>query len=137
MNPPLTTSPWLQKYIFPGAYAPSLSLVFPAVERNRFWVTDCEFLRLHYALTLRHWQARFERNRTRIAELYDERFCKMWEFYLTSVEMMFSIGVGEVFQMQISRKRDASPIRRDYMIDIQRELKKREAECLPRLPAPI
>jgi len=137
MSPPLTTSPWLQKYIFPGAYAPSLSLVFPAVERNRFWVTDCEFLRLHYALTLRHWQARFERNRTRIAELYDERFCKMWEFYLTSVEMMFSIGVGEVFQMQISRKRDASPIRRDYMIDIQRELKKREADCLPRLPAPV
>ncbi|MGE0628909.1 MAG: class I SAM-dependent methyltransferase [Hyphomicrobiaceae bacterium] len=128
MSPPSTASPWLRKYIFPGAYSPSLSEVFPAVERNRLWVTDCEFLRLHYAMTLRHWHERFEINRKRISEMYDERFCRMWEFYLISAEMMFRTGAQEVFQMQLSRKRDASPIRRDYIIDIQRDLKRREQE---------
>jgi cyclopropane-fatty-acyl-phospholipid synthase len=131
MSPPSTASPWLRKYIFPGAYSPSLSEVFPAVERNRLWVTDCEFLRLHYAMTLNHWHRRFERNRARIAQMYDERFCRMWEFYLVSAEMMFRSGAQEVFQMQLSRKRDASPIRRDYMVDVQRQLKAREAERLP------
>ena len=133
MSPPSTASPWLRKYIFPGAYSPALSEVFPVVERNRLWVTDCEFLRLHYALTLNHWHARFDRNRQEIANLYDERFCRMWEFYLISTEMMFRTGAQEVFQMQLSRKRDASPIRRDYIIDIQRELKLREADLLPQL----
>jgi cyclopropane-fatty-acyl-phospholipid synthase len=136
MSPPSTASPWLRKYIFPGAYSPSLSEVFPATERNRLWVTDCEFLRLHYAMTLNHWHARFERNRAQIAQMYDERFCRMWEFYLISAEMMFRTGAQEVFHMQLSRKRDASPIRRDYMVDLQREYKKREAERLPALSAP-
>ena len=133
MSPPSTASPWLRKYIFPGAYSPSLSEVFPAVERNRLWVTDCEFLRLHYAMTLKHWHTRFERNRAAIAAMYDERFCRMWEFYLVSCEMMFRSGAQEVFHMQLSRKRDASPIRRDYMFEAQRELKRREAERLPKL----
>lgn len=128
MSPPSTASPWLRKYIFPGAYSPSLSEVFPVVERHRLWVTDCEFLRLHYAMTLRHWYERFEKNREKIADLYDERFCRMWEFYLVSAEMMFRTGAQEVFQMQLSRKRDASSIRRDYMVDRQREFKKREQE---------
>jgi cyclopropane-fatty-acyl-phospholipid synthase len=127
MSPPSTASPWLRKYIFPGAYSPALSEVFPAVERNRLWVTDCEFLRLHYALTLLHWHTRFAKNRNRIAEMYDERFCRMWEFYLISAEMMFRTGAQEVFQMQLSRKRDASPIRRDYIFDAFRQLKEREA----------
>lgn len=128
MSPPSTASPWLRKYIFPGAYSPALSEVFPAVERNRLWVTDCEFLRLHYAMTLRHWHQRFETNRTRISEMYDERFCRMWEFYLISAEMMFRTGAQEVFQMQLSRQRDASPIRRDYIWQALRDLKRREAE---------
>ena len=135
MSPPSTASPWLRKYIFPGAYSPSLSEVFPAVERNRLWVTDCEFLRLHYAMTLRHWHARFEANRETIAEMYDERFCRMWEFFLISAEMMFRTGAQEVFQMQLSRNRDASPIHRDYIVDVQRELKQREVERLPGLSA--
>jgi cyclopropane-fatty-acyl-phospholipid synthase len=130
MSPPSTASPWLRKYIFPGAYSPSLSEVFPAVERNRLWVTDCEFLRLHYAMTLRHWYTRFEKNRDRIAQMYDERFCRMWEFYLISAEMMFRTGAQEVFHMQLSHKRDASPIRRDYIVDALRQLKSREAERL-------
>ena len=133
MSPPGTASPWLRKYIFPGAYSPSLSEVFPAVEANKLWVTDVEFLRLHYAMTLRHWYTRFERNRAAIAKMYDERFCRMWEFYLISVEQMFRTGAQEVFHMQLSRRRDASPIRRDYMIDRQRLLKQREAERLPPL----
>jgi cyclopropane-fatty-acyl-phospholipid synthase len=128
MSPPSTASPWLRKYIFPGAYSPSLSEVFPAAERNRLWVTDCEFLRLHYAMTLRHWHTRFEKNRARIAQMYDERFCRMWEFYLISAEMMFRTGAQEVFHMQLSRKRDASPIRRDYIFDALHQLKGREAE---------
>lgn len=133
MSPPSTASPWLRKYIFPGAYSPALSEVFPAVERNRLWVTDCEFLRLHYAMTLKHWYTRFERHRAEIQDMYDERFCRMWEFYLISAEMMFRTGAQEVFHLQLSRTRDACPIRRDYMIDIQRELKRREAERLPQL----
>jgi len=128
MSPPSTASPWLRKYIFPGAYSPSLSEVFPAVERNRLWVTDCEFLRLHYAMTLRHWHTRFEKNRDRIAQMYDERFCRMWEFYLISAEMMFRTGAQEVFHMQLSRKRDASPIRRDYIFAALSDLKGREAK---------
>ena len=131
MSPPGTASPWLRKYIFPGAYSPSLSEVFPAVEANRLWVTDVEFLRVHYAMTLRHWHTRFEKHRAEIARLYDERFCRMWEFYLISAEAMFRTGAQEVFHMQISRKRDASPIRRDYMIDQQRILRARELERLP------
>ncbi len=133
MSPPSTASPWMRKYIFPGAYSPALSEVFPAVERNRLWVTDCEFLRVHYAMTLKHWHARFDRHRAEIATMYDERFCRMWEFYLISAEMMFRTGAQEVFHMQLSRRRDASPIRRDYMVDMQRALKQREAVRLPKL----
>ncbi|MBN9261996.1 MAG: class I SAM-dependent methyltransferase, partial [Hyphomicrobium sp.] len=128
MSPPGTASPWLRKYIFPGAYSPALSEVFPATENNSLWVTDLEFLRVHYATTLRHWHQRFEANRARIAEMYDERFCRMWEFYLISAEMMFRTGSQEVFHMQLSRKRDAAPIVRDYAVDVQREYERIERE---------
>ena len=128
MSPPGTASPWLRKYIFPGAYSPALSEVFPAVENNSLWVTDCEFLRVHYATTLKHWHHRFEQNRDLIAKMYDERFCRMWEFYLISAEMMFRTGSQEVFQMQLARKRDAAPIVRDYITDMQREYERIESE---------
>jgi cyclopropane-fatty-acyl-phospholipid synthase len=120
MSPPGTASPWLRKYIFPGAYSPALSEVFTEVERASLWVTDVEFLRLHYAKTLNHWCRRFEASRTRVAEMYDERFCRMWEFYLISAELMFRTGSQLVFQMQLARKRDAAPIVRDYITDVQR-----------------
>lgn len=120
MSPPGTASPWMRKYIFPGAYSPALSEVFPAVENNSLWVTDVEFLRVHYATTLRHWTDRFNANREAVAQMYDERFCRMFEFYLISAEMMFRTGSQEVFHMQLSRKRDASPITRDYITDTQR-----------------
>ena len=131
MSPPGTASPWLRKYIFPGAYSPALSEVFAAVEQASLWVTDLEFLRLHYARTLAHWHRRFEANRARIAAMYDERFCRMWEFYLVSAEMMFLTGSQLVFQMQLSRKRDAVPIVRDYITDAQRRYRETEPERAP------
>lgn len=126
MSPPGTASPWMRKYIFPGAYSPALSEVFPAVENNSLWVTDLEFLRVHYATTLKHWHERFEAHRAEIANMYDERFCRMFEFYLVSAEMMFRTGSQEVFHMQLSRRRDVAPIVRDYMTDLQRQYKERE-----------
>jgi cyclopropane-fatty-acyl-phospholipid synthase len=127
MSPPGTASPWLRKYIFPGAYSPALSEVFTAVEQESLWVTDLELLRLHYAKTLAHWCRRFEANRARIAQMYDERFCRMWEFYLISAEMMFRTGSQLVFQMQLAHKRDAVPIVRDYVTDLQRKYREIEA----------
>ncbi len=134
MSPPGTASPWLRKYIFPGAYSPALSEVFDVVEQNSLWVTDLEFLRLHYAKTLAHWIQRFETNRDKIESMYDEKFGRMWEFYLISAEMMFRTGSQLVFQMQLARKRDAVPIVRDYITDFQRTYKKLETE-IP-LPPP-
>lgn len=126
MSPPGMASPWLRKYIFPGAYSPALSEVFEVVERNSLWVTDLEFLRVHYATTLAQWNQRFQANRDQVVALYDERFARMWEFYLISAEMMFRTGSQMVFHMQLSRKRDAAPIVRDYMTDKQREYIERE-----------
>ena len=130
MSPPGTASPWLRKYIFPGAYSPALSEVFPVVERAQLWVTDCEFLRVHYAKTLNHWHRRFEANRERIKAMYDERFCRMFEFYLISAESMFLTGSQEVFHMQLARRRDAVPIVRDYVTDTQRRYREIEPERL-------
>jgi cyclopropane-fatty-acyl-phospholipid synthase len=126
MSPPGMASPWLRKYIFPGAYSPAMSEVFDVVERNSLWVTDLEFLRVHYATTLSHWTRRFEANRDEVIALYDERFARMWEFYLISAEMMFRTGSQLVFHMQLSRQRDAAPIVRDYITDKQRDYIERE-----------
>jgi cyclopropane-fatty-acyl-phospholipid synthase len=120
MSPPGMASAWLRKYIFPGAYSPALSEVFDVVEQNQLWVMDLEFLRVHYATTLNHWHRRFEENRAKVVGMYDERFARMWEFYLISAEMMFRTGSQLVFHMQLSRKRDAAPIVRDYITDTQR-----------------
>jgi cyclopropane-fatty-acyl-phospholipid synthase len=120
MSPPGTASPWLRKYIFPGAYSPALSEVLAATERQHLWVSDVEVLRLHYADTMVEWNRRFQRNRTRIAEIYDERFCRMWEFYLISVESMFRTGAQMAFQMQLARTRDAAPLTRDYQLETER-----------------
>jgi len=128
MSPPGTASPWLRKYIFPGAYSPALSEVFEVVEQNSLWVTDLEFLRLHYAKTLAHWSQRFEANRDKVEAMYDARFARMWEFYLISAEMMFRTGSQLVFHMQLARKRDAAPIVRDYITDLQRAYEQQETK---------
>src|SRR4030095_2070331 len=105
MSPPGTTGPFFRKYIFPGGYVPALSEVFSATERAGLWVADMEVLRLHYYYTLRHWRERFATNRARAAALYDERFCRMWEFYLCAAELGFLHGSNMVFQLLLSAKR--------------------------------
>jgi cyclopropane-fatty-acyl-phospholipid synthase len=120
MEPPGSTNPWLRKYIFPGGYTPALSEVLSVVERTGLWVTDIEILRLHYAETLAKWRERFQRNRERVRQLYDERFCRMWEFYLTGCEISFREMGQMVFQMQLARKQDAVPLTRDYITDWER-----------------
>jgi cyclopropane-fatty-acyl-phospholipid synthase len=117
MRPPGSTGPFIRKYIFPGAYVPSLSEVFASTERAGLWVADMEVLRLHYHYTLQHWRRRFAINRARAAELYDERFCRMWEYYLAAVDVGFSNGSNMVFQLLLSAKIDAVPILRDYIVE--------------------
>jgi cyclopropane-fatty-acyl-phospholipid synthase len=117
---PGATNPWLRKYIFPGGYSPALSEVVPVVERTGLWLTDVEILRLHYAETLKTWRHRFLANRERIRALYDERFCRMWEFYLAGCEMAFRHQGQIVFQMQLAKSIDAVPLTRDYITDWER-----------------
>jgi cyclopropane-fatty-acyl-phospholipid synthase len=131
MDGPSTTCAWLRRYIFPGGYSPALSEVLPAVEQRGLWVTDIEVLRLHYAETLRAWRRRFQANRAGIAELFDERFCRMWEFYLALSETAFRHGDHFVFQMQLAKRRDAVPLTRDYINEWERA---RIAEAIPCLP---
>ncbi len=112
---PGTTNPWIRKYIFPGGYSPALSEVVAHVERAGLYITDIEVLRLHYAETLRRWQLAFEANRDRVIALYDERFVRMWEFYLCASEMAFRHGGHVVFQVQMAKRQDAVPLTRDYI----------------------
>jgi cyclopropane-fatty-acyl-phospholipid synthase len=126
MNPPGTTGPFVRKYIFPGGYAPSLSEVLAATERTGLLVCDLEVLHLHYTWTLREWQRRFRANRERVVALYDERFYRMWEFYLVAAEEYFRTGNNMIFQLLLSTERDAVPIRRDYMIEAERALAAKE-----------
>jgi len=121
MDGPGATNEWIRKYIFPGGYSPALSEVLPVPERLGLWVTDIEILRLHYAETLRCWHRRFQANREEIARLYDERFCRMWEFYLVGSELAFRYMGHMVFQMQIARRQDAVPLTRDYITDWERQ----------------
>src|SRR5262249_28301287 len=114
---PGTTNPWITKYIFPGGYSPALSEVLPAVEGAKLFVTDIEILRLHYAETLAAWRARFNANRAAIAALYDERFCRMWEFYLIGSELAFRRQGHMVWQMQLARDVGTVPLTRDYIYE--------------------
>ncbi|MGU3456793.1 class I SAM-dependent methyltransferase [Brevundimonas sp. M1A4_2e] len=114
-SPPNRTQPWIRKYIFPGGYIPALSEVLPAIEQAGLWVTDIEILRLHYAETLRHWRERFLARRGEALAMYDERFCRMWEFYLACSEVAFRELSHMVFQLQLSKKQTAVPLSRDYL----------------------
>ncbi|MFP5296489.1 MAG: class I SAM-dependent methyltransferase [Alphaproteobacteria bacterium] len=112
---PSRTQPWIRKYIFPGGYIPALSEVLPAIERSGLWVTDVEILRLHYADTLRAWRERFLARRAEAAALYDERFCRLWEFYLASSEVAFRRLGHMVFQIQLAKRPTAAPLTRAYL----------------------
>jgi cyclopropane-fatty-acyl-phospholipid synthase len=117
LDGPGTTNPWLRKYIFPGGYAPALSEVTKVVEKSGLLMTDIEILRLHYAYTLHEWLKRFRTHWKEAVALYDERFCRMFEFYLVSCEMDFRYLSTMVFQMQLSKSIDAVPLTRDYMVE--------------------
>lgn len=121
------TNPWIRKYIFPGGYSPAISEVVPVVERAGLWITDIEVLRLHYAETLKNWRARFLANRERVKAIYDERFCRMWEFYLAGSEVAFRHQGHINFQMQIAKRVDTVPLTRDYMFEWERAHRPRAA----------
>lgn len=117
---PASTNRWLAKYIFPGGYSPAMSEVLPPIERAGLIVTDLEVLRLHYAETLRQWRRRFSANRDAIAAFYDERFCRMFEFYLAGSELAFRRQGHVNFQIQLTREQTAVPLTRDYIGENER-----------------
>lgn len=116
-TPPSRTSPWVNKYIFPGGYVPAMSEALKPIEKERLWVTDVEVWRLHYAETLKHWHDRFVANIEEAREIYDERFCRMWRFYLIASELTFRLHRQCVFQFQLARRQQSVPLTRDYLYD--------------------
>jgi cyclopropane-fatty-acyl-phospholipid synthase len=129
MDGPWYPNPWLDKYIFPGGHLPALSEILPAVERAGLLVTDIECLRMHYAETLASWRARFMARREEAIALYDERFCRMWEYYLACCEAAFRHQNVAVFQLQLARRAEAVPLTRDYMAERMHDLRLREMEA--------
>ena len=121
-DPPGVTQPFIRKYIFPGGYIPGLGEVTAAVEASHLWITDIEVLRLHYAETLRCWRERFLAQRSQIAALYDERFCRMWEVYLCFSELAFRRLNCMVIQVQLTKEVGVLPITRDYMVENERRV---------------
>ena len=116
---PGPVNPWILRYIFPGTHVPTLSELTPAIEGQHLLVTDIEVLKRHYAKTLRAWRSRFVSNWDRAREMYDERFCRMWEFYLTACEVGFLSKELNVFQIQLAKDPDAVPETRDYIHEFE------------------
>lgn len=117
---PGATNAWTNKYIFPSGYVPALSEILPTIERAGLYVTDVEVLRLHYAETLKAWRLRFNANRERVAAIYDERLCRMWEFYLAGSEAAFRHAGLVNFQIQLAKRVDVVPLTRDYVVKWER-----------------
>jgi cyclopropane-fatty-acyl-phospholipid synthase len=128
---PASTNPFVNKYIFPGGYSPALSEVLPAVERSALLVTDVEILRLHYAMTLRHWRQRFRAAWHVAVERYGERFCRMWEFYLAGAETAFLYENLMVFQLQLTNEQKALPLTREYTHTSEHYLRVRDGRFPP------
>ncbi|MCW2309152.1 SAM-dependent methyltransferase [Rhodobium gokarnense] len=128
---PSYTNAWIRKYIFPGGYIPALSEVIPVIERSGFKVSDVEILRLHYAETLKEWRRRFMQQWDKAAKIYDERFCRMWEFYLAGSECAFRYQDLMVFQIQLVKDQTVLPLTRRYMEQRVDELRARENQRLP------
>ena len=124
---PSITNPWIAKYIFPGGYIPALSEVLPAIERAKLIVTDVEILQLHYAETLKAWRERFLAYRDEAVRIYDQRFVRMWEFYLACSEMAFREADMVVFQVQMAKRKGLVPATRDYIAREEARLRTREA----------
>ncbi len=132
-SPPSVTNPWIAKYIFPGGYIPALSEVLPAIQRAKLTVTDVEILQLHYAETLKAWRDRFLAHREDVERLYDQRFVRMWEFYLASSEMAFRESDMVVFQIQMTKRKSVVPQTRDYIAREEARLRDTEAGYAQRL----
>ena len=115
VNPPRDPHPWITKYIFPGGYTPSLSEVTTPIEKAGLVVSDIEVLKLHYSHTLRHWKENCIKNKEKIIKMYDERFFRMWEFYLAGCEIAFKWGDQVVYQFQLTKSYTSTPITRDYI----------------------
>jgi len=135
MYGPEPTSTWILKYIFPGGYAPALSEVMAPIERNGLWISDLEILRLHYAETLRLWRERFEARWHELSGSYDERFRRMWEFYLVGSEISFRYFGFMVFQVQLSKAVDAVPLTRDYIYEAEHDMRAEAAAGRAEVPA--
>jgi cyclopropane-fatty-acyl-phospholipid synthase len=131
LDGPGRTNPWIEKYIFPGGYAPALSEVVPMIAKAGLLVADIEVLRIHYAETLKAWRERFATNRDKIADLCDERFCRMWEFYLAASEASFRHDGMVVYQIQITKQLETLPITRDYILETERLMKLSDVESRP------
>jgi cyclopropane-fatty-acyl-phospholipid synthase len=119
---PGQTGAWVRRYIFPGGYSPALSETLQSIERSGLWVTDIEILRLHYSKTLRIWEERFQSQRGAVAAMMDERFCRMWEFYLIASELSFSHGKHMNFQIQLTKQVTTAALTRDYMFENEKRL---------------
>jgi len=132
-SPPGITNPWIAKYIFPGGYIPALSEILPAIEKAGLIVADVEVLQLHYAETLKAWRERFLAHRDEVVRLYDQRFVRMWEFYLACSEMAFRMGEMVVFQIQMTKRKGLIPTRRDYIAREEAQLRTAEAAYAPPL----
>jgi cyclopropane-fatty-acyl-phospholipid synthase len=132
-SPPGITNPWIAKYIFPGGYIPALSEVLRAIERAGLIVADVEILQLHYADTLKAWRERFLAHRDEVVRLYDQRFVRMWEFYLACSEMAFRLGDMVVFQIQMAKRKGLIPLTRDYIGREEARLRAVEAAYKPPL----
>jgi cyclopropane-fatty-acyl-phospholipid synthase len=130
---PNVTNPWIAKYIFPGGYIPALSEVLPSIERAGLLITDIEIQRLHYAETLKHWRDRFMAHREEAERLYDQRFVRMWEFYLAASEMAFREQAMMVMQIQLAKRQDVVPNTRDYIAREEARLRALESGQRPPL----
>ena len=124
IGPPRPTDTWTTKYIFPGGYIPSMSEIARAAEATRLVQTDVETLRMHYGYTLLHWLRRTQANKDAIVAMYDERFYRMWEFYLAGSATGFFNGQMVNYQVQYVRDRTALPLTRDYMFEAEAKLRK-------------
>ena len=114
-NPPRNPHPWITKYIFPGGYTPSLSQIARPIEDSGLIISDIEVLRMHYSHTLRNWKERFLSKKATVLDMFDEKFFRMWEFYLASCEMAFKWGDQVVFQLQLTKDNISAPTTRDYI----------------------
>ncbi len=133
-EPPTATDPFIAKYIFPGGYIPALSEMVHGIERSGLTIADIEVLRLHYAKTLRAWRERFLANWDKAAAIRDERFCRMWEYYLAGSETAFRYQGLVVFQVQLVKQIDALPLTRDYIAYAEQQLRERDAiDARPRM----